>query len=340
MLTFVINDVEYYIDRNPYTNGPMIARKDGYPIDNRKEICRQFLRKHGWTNEMFGKKITNDLERQIAKILREGKTPDEYFPQKEISTKPDYSIDEDGRRVFRVKSFEAKEEKSEPINTNMKVDISICVDKFLSNYNLDPNSRYKSYDHIRRVFIKYRKDENKRNLITLHLYSYLASWGMLRNSFLMQKDYLFSRPIVDILCQDKYDELLDFNPFVTTLGRSIGLILELVDEIRGYYVGKTYYLEGNKKPQRIENVTDTLVSKIILGTFGCTVAYDRYVKAGLSSFNMSQSISRYSINEICRFAKSNEEQIKEQLDKLNEFYTPMKIIDMYFFEKGLEIDRQ
>ena len=51
------------------------------------------------------------------------------------------------------------------------------------------------------------------NYITLNLYAYLASWGMLRNSFLMQKDYLFSKPVVEILCKDKYSNLISFNPF-------------------------------------------------------------------------------------------------------------------------------
>lgn len=70
---FNINGIEYCITRNPYTNGPMIARTDGIQIENRKEICRIFLRSQGWTEEMFGDRITNDLERQINKILNGNK---------------------------------------------------------------------------------------------------------------------------------------------------------------------------------------------------------------------------------------------------------------------------
>ena len=66
---FNVNSIDYQIIRNPYTNGPMIARVDGLSIENRKEICRILLRNHGWTDDMFGNKITNDLERQINKIL-------------------------------------------------------------------------------------------------------------------------------------------------------------------------------------------------------------------------------------------------------------------------------
>ena len=51
---------------------PMIARVDGLQIDNRKEICRRFLRQHGWTDEMFKPVITNQLERCINKVLNGG----------------------------------------------------------------------------------------------------------------------------------------------------------------------------------------------------------------------------------------------------------------------------
>ena len=69
MNTFVVDGIEFKIVRNPHTNGPMIARVDGGQIDNRKEVCRQFLRMHGWTEDMFVGRITNDLERQIIKII-------------------------------------------------------------------------------------------------------------------------------------------------------------------------------------------------------------------------------------------------------------------------------
>ena len=75
--TFFVDGVEYYITRNPYTNGPMIARVDQKDIPNRKEICRKFLRQYGWTDEMFTSKITNDLERQINKIIN----PDSKLPE-------------------------------------------------------------------------------------------------------------------------------------------------------------------------------------------------------------------------------------------------------------------
>lgn len=75
--TFIIDGVEYKLVRNPYTSGPMIARVDNKVIDNRKEVCRRFLRQYGWSDEMFGNKITNELERQINKIVNNGVSPSE-----------------------------------------------------------------------------------------------------------------------------------------------------------------------------------------------------------------------------------------------------------------------
>lgn len=101
--TFVVNDVEYKIVRNPYTAGPMIARVDGQSIENRKEICRIFLREHGWTNDMFGNKITNDLERQINKIVNGSFVPDEVGTPNSNRKERSDSFSKNKNRPSRVK---------------------------------------------------------------------------------------------------------------------------------------------------------------------------------------------------------------------------------------------
>ena len=318
--TFLIDGVEYHIVRNPYTNGPMLGRVDGVPIENRKEICRKFLRLHGWTTEMFGNKITNDLERQINKILNGGG----YIPAPRYET----TLNKSESNYTRAYSYKVNSEK---------VDLTECVDKFIYIYKSDSNGRYLSYDHIRRAYLEYRKDESKLDLLTLNLYAYLASWGMLRNSFLMQKDYKFLTPVVVILCKSKYECLINYDPFNDEGSKNARLIMELVDEIREYFIGKTYFGEGDTGLMRIDSVSDTLVTKILLGTLGCTVAYDTYVRKGLANHGLIQRINVSSILELRSFAKANESEIKELLTKLNDLYTPMKIIDMFFFEEGFTI---
>ena len=43
--------------------------------------------------------------------------------------------------------------------TNIEQDIIKYVSKFTNIYRLDSNGRFLSYDHLRNVFLKYRKEE-------------------------------------------------------------------------------------------------------------------------------------------------------------------------------------
>ena len=241
----------------------------------------------------------------------------------------------------RVNEHTINKKKILPNNVEQMDEASFSkfVDRFIYVYSTDANSRYMSYDHIRKAFLYNRENENSRDYITLNLYAYLASWGMLRNSFLMQKDYTFSRPVVDVLCSNKYKSLINYNPLTDNGLSKATLIEELIWDIKRCYIGKEYFEEGSNQIKKIDNVTDTLVSKIILGTLGCTVAYDRYVKLGLSSHKLSQKLSYDSIIELRDFAKANDIAIRKALSRLGDIYTPMKILDMYFFEKGFEEEK-
>lgn len=222
---------------------------------------------------------------------------------------------------------------------NYNHDINKYVSRFTNIYSLDSNGRFLSYDHLRNIFLRYRNDESKKEFLSLHLFAYLGSWGMLRNSFLMHKDYLFSLPVVDILCEDKYNSLLDINQYTRITDNEVNLILDLVNRIRNYYIGKTYYDSKVNEYLEISNVTDTLVSKIILGTFGCIVAYDTYARSALSYLGFNQRINTKSIRQLNEFIIQNESVIRNFQNHLNPtIYTPMKIVDMYLFEKGYDIE--
>ena len=203
------------------------------------------------------------------------------------------------------------------------------INIFYKTYKNDKNSRYFSYDHCRKCFIENKNDPSKYDLIVLNLYAYLASWGMLRNSFLMQKDYLFNKPVVEILCKSKYSSLLNNS-------KDVDLIIELGNEIRDYYRDKPYWDEKGTK-SAIKNATDTLITKILLGTFGCVVAYDQYVTKALRSVGICGMFNKKSILQLNQFIEDNKPLINIYTDELGGLYTPMKIIDMYFFEKGLKL---
>lgn len=217
----------------------------------------------------------------------------------------------------------------------MVEEIKYYTDRFISTLNKDKNGRYKSYEHCRQCYLDNKDDETKYDLIALNLYAYLASWGMLRNSFLMQKDYLFNLPIVKILCKDEYKQLIKFNPFSEKCNEVISLIMTLRDEIKDYYLSQKYIQDGTNIEIQISNVTDTLVTKIILGTIGCVPAYDQYFVKALRKDGINGVFNEKSMLKLVSFAKDNREVIEEACNRLGNLYTPMKMIDMYFWEKGI-----
>ena len=69
MKSFKIDGIEFRIGSNPHTNGPMIVGAGGGEITNRKDVCRRFLRLHGYTDEEMRLKNTHHLERAVNRIL-------------------------------------------------------------------------------------------------------------------------------------------------------------------------------------------------------------------------------------------------------------------------------
>ncbi len=62
------------------------------------------------------------------------------------------------------------------------------------------NHRLKSWEHCYKFFkINHQNldDQKIMDLACLHLAFYLASWGMLRNSFLLQRDYLIHKEFIE-----------------------------------------------------------------------------------------------------------------------------------------------
>lgn len=89
-----------------------------------------------------------------------------------------------------------------------------------------------------------------------------------------------------------------------------------------------------KKP----GVTDKLVTKIMLGTMCCTPAYDTYFVLGLKKTGFEYTnFDKQSIIDILSFCRDHEtELIKNQkiICKETIKYPMMKLIDMYFWQKG------
>ncbi|BDC93400.1 hypothetical protein [Treponema bryantii] len=183
-------------------------------------------------------------------------------------------------------------------------------------------SRYWSWIDCNKAFIANAKitEEDQAKI----LFMYLASWGMLRNSFLLEYNYRILIPIVKLLNTPKYSILK--NPEIDIIENNIDLLWELTIEIRKAF--KEYHPDGP--------VSDTLTTKILMGTIGCTVAYDRYVIQTLREYKIaSGNYGKRSILELCKYYKAHPEletirQVIKKEDKID--YPPMKILDMGCWE--------
>lgn len=205
----------------------------------------------------------------------------------------------------------------------------------------DPHHRYKSWEHNHAFFRENHKqleDEKVRDHASLHLAFYLASWGMLRGgSFLLQKDYkVHSYFIKSVVANPKYwvffrDEPIEKDEYIS-------LVEELIKETSQVYRESVTEINGIKK--RVE-ITDTLISKILLGVYGNVPAYDRYFKAAVKEVGISAVLNGSSLKQLFEFYEENKIQFNEVADTISKeiVYPPMKLVDMYFFTKGMEKDK-
>jgi hypothetical protein len=89
------------------------------------------------------------------------------------------------------------------------------------------------------------------------------------------------------------------------------------------------------------NVTDTLASKILLGVSGNVPAYDRYFKDALTLFGIRTQFDELSLKGLVHFYKHNQQGFEKNRDLFSKdgvSYTPMKLIDMYFWQIGFMLD--
>lgn len=194
------------------------------------------------------------------------------------------------------------------------------------HYSVDDSyTRYKSWEHCYSAFKLYRHDKEKIEFLCLHLSCYLASWGMLRNSKLINYDYLIHKDFVERISNTKYDKLYDENC------SDADLVFEIVNLIENNY------------PKEITK-TDTLVTKILLGVFGCAPAYDRYFRRAVSHYKIcSCSFSEISLNDLYSYYQSHFddfEYLRHQFMQEGVYYTPMKLLDMCFWQLGFDMDNE
>lgn len=241
--------------------------------------------------------------------------------------------------------------------------IQPLIKDFMNVYNSDPDCRFRSYDYAHEAFKNkmYNKTVSDDDLAK-ELFIFLASWGMLRgSSFLLQKNYRFLIPIVQIVRNPKYRPLIDIDVFSlggqnylgeqnssggqNSLTRSsfIDLILELKELITKSMVGQTFYKYDSTQKSHVQTkitrISDTLIGKILLCVFGCIPAYDRYVRNTMSILGICNTISRQGLQDLLDWLNLQINEIKWGKTYCNAstttLYSDMKVADIILWEYSL-----
>lgn len=206
-----------------------------------------------------------------------------------------------------------------------------CGHMCLETMRKRPHHRYLSWEHCHNMFSNSKGHSltaSQADYLSLHLAWYLASWGMLRNSFLMQYDYQIHIPVVELIMQPEWHDLWDLSAEHMSQERYAQKVQQLYTRIH-----EVYKLTTGSEP------TDTLITKIMLGTLGCSPAYDQYFKYAVSATNKAARTFGYkSIMQLGKeyIAHYKEYEELRTLCSQNVSYPVAKVLDMCFFEYGLQ----
>ena len=158
--------------------------------------------------------------------------------------------------------------------------------------------------------------------------------------FLLQKDYKVHIPVVKELLNEKYDVLAG----IDCIGFKDDSNQKLLQDINSFL--EQYYdkIRHKVKEQELKNqLSFTLITKILMGTLGCVPAYDRYFIAGIK--NQKVATGNYNIRSVMQLVNFYEknadrlEPVREKMEVEGMPYPQMKMIDMGFWQIGFDLDK-
>ncbi len=245
------------------------------------------------------------------------------------------------------------------------MDISEYGRKFLEEMTCKEEkkrkTRFKSWEYCYNEFQNANEQlKNNRTIdidtLSLHLFVFLASWGMYRAStFLLKKDYKVHYNAVKLLLYGnenankrenyKYDALWKMKIDNYRDEKTMRILFDNQD-------GLVYRLKKIYNNNRIESVktdvSDILISKILMGTMGCVPAYDGFFKEEVRKIKIKSKkipgkLNKKSIEMLADYYIENEDKLEKIRDNFNSQmdekykkkykYTPMKILDCCFWYK-------
>ena len=173
----------------------------------------------------------------------------------------------------------------------------------------DANGRYHSWEHCYKCF-----NDERRKLYKVHT------------------------PVVKELLKEDYDCLLgiDCSEYIRNATAQNAL-----DKLKNFL--EKYYTNIRKSVKGADitsKVSDTLVTKVLMGTLGCVPAYDRYFIKGIKVTKVSTgNYNKESLMKLANFYVENSDRLEaaRQNFKVGALsYPQMKLLDMGFWQIGLE----
>jgi hypothetical protein len=229
---------------------------------------------------------------------------------------------------------------------HMPIDINANILQFLSQRG--PYSREASYDYCFNYFQGFRNNPQglanaNTELSCLHLGFYLASWGMYRGSspLLTKLSMKVFVPLIEAIARNEFAGIWDIDvpEYDET---NITRLIDCKDRIAVLIKD-----EANGAALQGWAPSDTLVTKIMLGIFGCVPAFDKNFVGGFGTYAREQheqgvrSLNPRSLRKIKKFYDDNERYFRRNRRGLNfkgpaqgAVYTKAKLVDMVFWIEG------
>lgn len=199
---------------------------------------------------------------------------------------------------------------------------------------LNPTHRYASFDYCYNYFHPSTDNDISNNMefSCLQIGFYLASWGMYRGSSgLLQKSVKHFVPLIEYI--SKADERLWL------------IDVDRYDENNIQLLLKTYADLKEIVPAHMSSSHLTLVTKVMLGVFGCVPAFDSYFTKSFRELSNGQcgfrSFNENALLTLRDFYNENTGGINEISENTNVLsfngndsqlkYTKAKVLDMFGF---------
>ena len=146
-------------------------------------------------------------------------------------------------------------------------------------------------------------------------------------------------PVVEEILKPEYDSLLGIECIQLRKQNEQERLQKLCHFLSEYYDGIRRTVKTNEVKNKL---SDTLITKILMGTLGCAPAYDRFFVEGVKDQCVTTGIfSIRSLLNLVDFYEDNMEQLEELRKTLFAYdlpYPQMKLMDMGFWQIGFDKD--